>query len=373
MRKVENCIVVSAILVGLALGYSKVTHIRKDLANIGYAQGEHVFEGYLCIDGYCYYANEISLFLSRDNSWEDVREYIAVSNHPSSFLGPLLISVLNQTVRTIPASYMAISALSMLLVILIVYRILKYDLKEDRVAPVALLLLILHNHVLLGFTNLYQGPVVMLFVCLAIFQTTRVLKLGGAKETVLLILILSSGLFTKVSFLPILAVPVFALWIYKYHRPIVPFHILKPVFLFIGIPLTIFGIFYGLIPGFESLISEQATIRNHWGTGVSLKDFCFEMAVLFQLFVFLWIPNKKIFKDPTYIVCFLTMCLYFVGIASHYLPTAYRLYLPIVPAIIILSVPGLKSMYHKNVKWSLILTFVLCVSNIALSIYSIKS
>jgi len=141
----------------------------------------------------------------------------------------------------------------------------------------------------------------------------------------LLFLIQVLGAFTKVSYLPALAIPALVLKVKGASWP----RALSAGVVHGAVPLALVLVFIALVPGRESAGRDFAHLANAWRLSPQeLRHFAIEMALLFQVWpLVLFVRRRQLLSGRALLAC---AALVLASTWAFKLPAVPRLYLPVL-------------------------------------------
>ncbi len=353
-----------------AYGVGKLYWQRSNRPDFARTQANQ-YEGFVAIDDYATRAELIAAWMRGEGELEAVFAKARSGFHPASLLVPCAVALLSFVVPSIPLAFAALASAALLGAALVARRLaLRLDPSGGAATGwIAASLVVGHCLSMRTSAQLQMDPFCHFQALVALVFAVRWSEQRRATDGVALFLVLASGLFVKISLLPLLALPSlvglvrgrFRAW----KQPLVDglrFGVLPAATWLAGL----FAI--GAIEaGFADMHDQATQFRIDLGY---LRLFGTEMLLLFQAFplvALVWLRGRGRELDvATARVVWLALGLVLLATWGFRFPHIARIYLPLVGMLAVLAAPCLRRLRHP-LGW--LTAFV--VANASLSLYGL--
>jgi hypothetical protein len=286
--------------------------------------------------------------------------------HVFSLLTPVLTALLNVFVKNITASYMTVIFSFSLGTGFILKSIIRrfYNVPKNE-AWAYLILFFSHYAVMRSMVFPQTDAVVMFFSTLVMWLAHLYISTERKQYLYVLAAVLSVGIFSKIGAFYVSFVFLFSyLWIALLRRSLKWKNLALILLASVAVPALVFTFYVRHFHLYPNLLQElharlgSAKDRNP-------KLFVFTMVNMFQMYV-VFLRDKNIFKNIYSWIPAILVLLTVGGVTGGSLAFWSRFFLPIVPALIILSVPALERMrlqkpiiFNMVLVWSVVLNCTL--------------
>lgn len=299
-----------------------------------------LYDGFVSIDGHAAMARGVrDWFAGTDPGGERVRAMFAGEMHPSAVVVPALVAALDLVVRSIPVSFILLSSLAVLLNAILAGMVVR-ELDPDctpELPWLASLIVIAHCLTIRTSGQLLLDPFCALFATGAMLLATRWIRIGGAATAGFLIIIQICGIFTKISYAPMLMVPPVAVFFLERESRLGRTALAATMFTIV--PAAAWAIFVEWLTGsIRSSDREAGHLLNSWHFNAGeLIHLAVEMLLLFQGFaaVLLFRARRELGVAK---IAGITLFFVLVSTWSFHLPAVPRLYLPAVVPLAVLCI-----------------------------------
>src|SRR5262245_8652653 len=324
------------VVLTLALGIAKV-YRQKEHHPPSYDKPVHVFEGYMAIDGHAAVAAGFRDWIRGDDPGaRALRERLEGSLHPSAIAVPLVVGALGAVIGSIPIAFLLLSAAATCLQVWLAAALCaRFGSTSTAERRLAALLTCGHVFTIATCAQLYLDPFVAVLVSIACLLTARWMDGGGARSALLLAAVQGVGLFTKISYVPMLAIPCLALATSKRARSTARIAI-AGVF-FAGLPLAAWWLYLRWLGDSSSMSRESEHLWSSWKLQpAQFLAFLGEMFLLFQAFpLFVFRANRN--SSNAMLIVRWALFLLLFATWTFRLPAVHRLYLPEVSLLAALA------------------------------------
>ncbi|MBI3817289.1 MAG: hypothetical protein HY286_01255 [Planctomycetes bacterium] len=328
----------------IGLGVAKV-YIQKAHPP-AYAAGKtdaHFYKGFVSPDTHCKMAELFrNWYTGDDPGGQIVKNEFANEMHPSAIVIPAAVGALDLIINFIPWSFMLFSAAA---VVANAWLAAKMAAESDPGAPaevpmIAALLVVAHCLTIRTSTQMILDPFCAVFASAAMWMTIRWTRAPGTGVAFALVIIQMLGMFTKVSYAPLLAAPALATFFAGSGR-----NWARGAFaalLFGAIPAAVWGIYMQWLTGLAQANREPEHLLNSWNLNFgALQHFAIEMALLFQGFFIILLLKWKV-PGGAARVAGVTLALILLATWAFRLPAVPRLYLPALAPLAVLCILKMK-------------------------------
>jgi len=288
------------------------------------------------------------IFHPGDSNFGAFNLFIRTYAHAGSPLGPFLIGLLNGVFRDITFSYMILMILSTLGTAVILRKILLKFYQFSSRQVIEYLILFFSNCVVMRSMAFPQmDALVMFWTTLALYLAYLYLFGGKYIHLILTSVVITAAILTKVNgFFLIPLIPIAYIIIAWREESFRSGELIKILLYVAVVPL---GLFISFLKGFNILENflHELTLRGVIDTSGIRFDrnlilFLITFLIAFQIYSYLILAkdNLKSKKSlPPLLIIVVTIVFLLLGSAPFFL----RFFLPIIPAILLLSIPKLES------------------------------
>lgn len=357
-RRGRELLLGACILLTLGLGIAKVFVQRAHRPS--YLHAAHVYHGWPSIDGHSLKAERIRTWMTGgDPGAASLREFLSDEGHPSSLVVQTAVAALSLFVGSIPVTFMLLSALAFCLQIALVVRLAWLCAGEVRPWVPALAGILAAGHVLSVRTaaQLHLDPFCALIATAVLVATLEQAREPRRGRAAWLGVLLTLGLFTKISLLPLLAVPPLVLAARAPGRRLAT--LVRAGLAFSLPPLVIWGAALWLVTGGGPTTTEPGHLLKTWELDArQLRNFGIEMVLLLQAFPVLLLLRRREWSADERAVG-MVLILLLAATWAFRLPAIPRLYLPTVGLMAVLGAAQLAQLLPPRLVSTVVALYLL--------------
>jgi hypothetical protein len=311
--------------------------------------GSPVWDGYGDFSRHFYYL----IFHPGDSTFEAFNIFIQKYAHAGSPLGPFMIGLLNGLFRNITLSYMILMILSTLGTAVILRKILLLFYQFSPQQVIEYLVLFFSNCVVMRSMAFPQmDALVMFWTTLALYLAYLYLFRGRYIHLILASVVITGAILTKVNGFFLIPIIPIAYIIITWRKERFRLGELMRILLYVSvIPLSIF---VGFLKGFNILENflHELSLRGVIDTSGIRFDrnlilFFITFLIAFQIYSYLILAKENLRSKkslPPLLTIIVTVLFLLLGSAPFFL----RFFLPIIPAILLLSISKLESIRYSH-------------------------
>ena len=336
VARARTLLVAACVLVSLGLGVAKVFAQRAHRPH--YLHDAHVYEGWPSIDGHSLKAAHIRTWMrGGDPGAAELREFLSDEGHPSSLVVQSAVAALSLFVGSIPVTFLLLSSLAFCLQILLVVRLARLCAPDAPPWVPTVAGVLAAGHVLSVRTaaQLHLDPFCALVATAVLVATLEQAREPRRGRAVGIAVLLALGLFTKISLLPLLAVPPLVLAARAPGRRLAT--LVRGGLAFSLPPLLVWGAALWLLTGGGPTTTEPGHLLETWELDARhLRNFGVEMVLLLQAFPLLLLLGRRE-QGPDERAVGLVLIVILAATWAFRLPPIPRLYLPAVGLLAVLG------------------------------------
>jgi hypothetical protein len=333
--RVARALALAFLAAALLLGATKL-ELQRRSPPAWAAPPIHRFKGWVAIDGLAARAAWLRAELAPGAAAQTPRPDVAL--HATAWLVPLAVALASFVTGSIPLAFALLSGLASALQVLLVGRLAR-RLDPGRRAEVGwLAALAAAGHCLTMRTaaQLTLDPFCAAWTTAHLLVSLRWAERRRATDLAALVLLATSGLFLKSSFLPALAFPLLCALL---HGERAPLRLLGLGALTALVPLALALLFQAFLLPHTGAADDLAHFARAWRLDPrQLRQFALEMALLFQLYPALLLRSRLV---PGERPAATALGLFLASVWAFGLPAVPRLYLPALGFLVALCVPRL--------------------------------
>ncbi len=359
------------LLTSLAFGLAKLELQRAHPPSWA-TKASNSFDGYVSIDRFSERAALMRDCLrGEEASGAELRDFLRDELHPTTLTVPALVAGVSLVTTSIPLAFALVSSLAGALLALVTGRL------AQRLAPqnaslagwTAAALLLFH-----GLTLRTTSQLILDGACAALIVASVLAALRWSRErrpgtAVALWLLLTLGLFTKVSVLPVLLAPALATW-FDSNDARRGRLALVDVALFTIPPLALVLLYLGWLTGVSAGARDMQHLAATWSLSPGqLRHFGVEMALLFQALPLLAFVRRPALDRGAASTTAATLFVLLGATWLFGLPPIPRLYLPVLALGAALVGARLAGRADARPAWLLLISYALV--NVAIAGYGL--
>jgi hypothetical protein len=325
-------------------------------------------------DQYAKNANTMARYIGEPEERAEIREWYRGYPHATTSLAPALLVLPTLLGAPVIVSYLELSALAGFLSLLVLYRILRVELKfEERIALLATTVFGCHLLMLRSFARPVTDVFGLLLVLLTLWLLVRRLRGSDRVEEIALSVLLFCHPLARpqgFGYWPFVALAVLACdWWRAGRRPewravaTAQLRIFLPPLLLLAGLYLYFDWFHNV----ELMVAKAKRFR----IGSTPRMFAESLIGIVQLLPLLWLAARARLRSPA-LVLWLTWFGFNVAmIVAVRAPFWMRHFLPVLPVLFVLTAAGLERVRGGRRNAALALLALLVVYNVSMTVYQI--
>jgi hypothetical protein len=328
------------------------------------------------IDADLYASSAISMahYITEPARRAEIREWYRNYPHASTSLAPALLVLPTILGAPVIVSYLELSALAGFLSLLVLYRILRVELRfEDRVALLATTVFGCHLLMLRSFARPVTDVFGLVLVLLTLWLLLRRLRgADRAGEIALSVLLFCHPMARPQGFAywPFVALAVLACdWWRAGRRPDWRAAITAQLRIFLPPLLLLAGLYlaFDWLHNVELMMAKAKRFRIN----STPRMFAESLIGIVQLLPLLWLAAKERLRSPAVLLLLAWLGFNLALIVAVRAPFWMRHFLPILPVLFVLTAAGLERLRGGRRNLALGLLALLVVYNVSLTVYQI--